>query len=81
MFLKNTLAYYGTALNFNDWLNFFYSKGPGPNVIKLFTTVIKECFNKLECLTLAGLNIMFASKAGAYPSEVSNTRSWKFGYS
>ncbi len=28
---------------------------PGPNVIKLFTSVIYDCYNKLECLFLASL--------------------------
>jgi hypothetical protein len=30
--------------------------GPGTNVIKLFTSVIYDVRNKLECLSLAGLS-------------------------
>ncbi len=43
--------------------------GLGPNVC---TPVIYECFQKLECLSLASISqpkLKFASKTGAYPSE------------
>jgi len=39
----------------------------GHNVVKLFTVVIYEFCNTLECLSLA--SIIFFGKAGAYPSE------------
>jgi hypothetical protein len=42
----------------------------GANPIKLFTVVIYGFYNNLECLSLTSLqpSLMFAGKAGAYPS-------------
>jgi hypothetical protein len=41
------------------------------SVIKLFTAVSYEFCNRLECLSLASLSrtVVFAGKAGVYPSE------------
>jgi len=48
----NTLAYYA-KVKLRAPKNCILE--PGPNVIKLFTVVIYNVLNKLECLSLAGL--------------------------
>jgi hypothetical protein len=48
--------------------------GPGPNVIKLFLSVIFEFLYQAEVLVPARIfqpSMMFVSKAGAYPSGTS----------
>jgi hypothetical protein len=45
---------------------------PGPNVIKLFTSVIYECLSQASVFVLLRpfrASLMFVSKAGAYPCE------------
>jgi hypothetical protein len=50
----------------------FITLGPGPNVIKLFMSVIYKCPYKARVF-IAGKpfqpSLMFASQTGAYPSE------------
>jgi hypothetical protein len=44
-----------TPLFFHFYFFFYYFLSFQPNAIKHFRDVIHECFNKLECLPLAGL--------------------------
>ncbi len=48
MAMSNTLAYYDTATI--TVVISFIVKAPVANVIKLFTSLIYECSNKLDCL-------------------------------
>ncbi len=46
-----------------------YNKGPGPNAITLFASVIYKCLSQSKIFILGMSSLMFASEAGAYLNE------------
>jgi hypothetical protein len=54
--VKNSLAYFKKELIMA--VKGFMDQAPGPNFIKLFTSVIYECSKILECLSLSGLSCL-----------------------